>query len=72
MINQNFYKDSPLFEQEEKQLKMWPTGHFNYPVAHLDDEEIKHVEDSLPDNVVEMVFRQWDKKGIDFSIFKML
>ena len=72
MINQNFYKESPLFEQKEKQLKMWPTGHFNYPVAHLDDEEIKHVEDSLPDNVVEMVFRQWDKKGIDFSIFKML
>ena len=51
---------------------MWPTGQFNYPVAHLDDEEIKHVEDTLPDNVVEMIFRQWDKKGIDFTILKML
>jgi hypothetical protein len=71
-INQNFYKESPLLEQKGEQLKMWPTGEFNYPVGHLDDEEIKHVEDSLPDQVVEMIFRQWDKKGIDFTILKML
>ena len=70
-INQKLYNESQSLNEQE-QLKMWPTGEFNYPVAHLDDEEVKHVQDSLPDNVVEMIFRQWDKKGIDFTILKML
>ena len=72
-INIQFYGTSRLMEQEVEQLKMWPTGQFNFPVGgHLDDDDVEYVEDTLPDNVVEMIFKQWDKKGVDFSLLKML
>ena len=70
-INKKLYSESQSINEQE-QLKMWPTGEFKYPVGHLDDDEIKHVEDSLPDNVVKMIFRQWDKKGVDHNILKLL
>ena len=72
MINQNFYKESPLLEQEGEQLKMWPTGHWDYPVSGLDKMEMKYVQDALPEALVTKIFKRWDEKGIDFSILKML
>ena len=76
LINQVLY-GNPKSINEQEQLKMWPTGQFNFPsqpqeVGDLDNEDIKHVEDSLPDNVVEMIFKRWDKKGVDFTILKIL
>jgi hypothetical protein len=71
-INQTLYGPSKTITEQE-QLKMWPTGQFNFPVGgHLDDDDVEYVEDTLPDNVVEMIFKQWDKKGVDFSLLKML
>ncbi len=70
-INQTLYGSSkPITEQE--QLNLFPTGQFNFPEGLLDDEEKEYVKDELPDNLVKTIFNHWDKKGIDFSILKML
>ena len=70
-INQKLYGTSKTITEQE-QLKMWPTGQFNFPVGMLDDEEMQYVKDELPDNLVETIFKYWDKKGVDFNILKML
>ena len=54
------WKPKTITEQE--QLKMWPTGQFNFPEGMLDDEEMQYVKDELPDNLVETIFKYWDKK----------
>ena len=71
VINQKLY-GNPKTITEQEQLKMWPTGQFNFPEGLLDDEESQYVKDELPDNLVKTIFNHWDKKGIDFSILKML
>jgi len=70
-INQKLY-GNPKTITEQEQLKMWPTGQFNFPEGMLDDEEMQYVKDELPDNLVETIFKYWDKKGVDFNILKML
>ena len=71
VINQKLY-GNPKTITEQEQLKMWPTGQFNFPEGLLDDEEAQYVKDELPDNLVKTIFNYWDTKGVDFSILKML
>ena len=70
-INQTLYGPSKTITEQE-QLNLFPTGQFNFPEGLLDDEEKQYVKDELPDNIVKTIFNHWDKKGIDFSILKML
>ena len=70
-INQTLYGPSKTITEQE-QLNLFPTGQFHFPEGLLDDEEKQYVKDELPDNLVKTIFNHWDKKGIDFSILKML
>ena len=70
-INQTLYGPSKTITEQE-QLNLFPTGQFHFPEGLLDDEEKEYVKDELPDNIVKTIFNHWDKKGIDFSILKML
>jgi hypothetical protein len=70
-INQTLYGPSKTITEQE-QLNLFPTGQFHFPEGLLDDEEKQYVKDELPDNIVKTIFNHWDKKGIDFSILKML
>ena len=70
-INQTLYGPSKTITEQE-QLNLFPTGQFHFPEGLLDDEEKEYVKDELPDNLVKTIFNHWDKKGIDFSILKML
>ena len=52
-LKQDISWDEPesntLKEQEVEQLKMWPTGQWNFPVSGLDKMEMKYVEQALPE-----------------------
>ena len=75
ILRKGFLRGENLTEQNE-QLKMFTTGQWNFPVNSDEDEidfvKLKYVEDALPEDVITKIFKMWDKKGIDFSILKLL
>ena len=59
-----------LSEQDE-QLKLFPTGDWEFPVA-WDEDSIETVIEGVPEKIVPYIFKQWDEHGIEFRDLKLL
>ena len=65
-------KPERLQEQNE-QMNLFPYGQWEFPVGwEEDDDYIGEVKHNVSENIFKKIFDYWDRKGIDFSIFKLL
>ena len=66
-------ESSDVLQEQDEQMSLFPYGQWEFPVGwEEDDDYSEEVKYNVSENVFKKIFDTWDKKGIDFSIFKLL
>ena len=70
-ISEQYQHTTPLKNQTDGQLNLFPTGTWEFPVG-WDEESIESVTEGVPEKAITYIFKQWDEEGINFRDLKLL